>query len=95
MISYLYYNQIYLASYLTPIDTNRLQISLYPNYGLCRMDRLGFYILSVSFCAYQISILLWTFWTPYKRRRLMEQKDEKNRTKFINKTELVNIDQSI
>ncbi|CAF0831072.1 unnamed protein product [Adineta steineri] len=74
-----------LSSYLTPIATNALHLSLYPEYSLCRLDRYGFYVLSFAFCLYQILILLWTFWTPYKRRRVMQRKDEKNREDFISK----------
>ncbi len=85
VVSYIYYNQIYLASYLTPTATNALHLSLYPEYSLCRLDRYGFYILSIVFCLYQILIILWTFWTPYKRRRAMEHKDEKIRADFMSK----------
>lgn len=85
IVSYIYYNQIYLAAYLTPITTSALHLSLYPDYTLCRLDRYGFYILSIVFCLYQILILLWTFWTPYKRRQMMERKDEKNRAEFMSK----------
>ena len=85
VVSYIYYNQIYLAAYLTPITTSALHLSLYPEYSLCRLDRYGFYILSMIFCVYQVFILLWTFWTPYKRRRSMQQKDEKIRAEFLNR----------
>ncbi|UJR20951.1 hypothetical protein I4U23_024059 [Adineta vaga] len=85
VVSYIYYNQIYLASYLTPVATNALHLSLYPEYSLCRLDRYGFYVLSFIFCLYQILILLWTFWTPFKRRQAMQRKDEKNREDFMNK----------
>ncbi|CAF1237225.1 unnamed protein product [Rotaria sordida] len=85
VVSYLYYNQIYLTSYLTPNNTQQLQLSLYPEYFICRIDRYGFFILSIIFCLYQILILLWTFWTPYKRRRLIRQKDERRRTELMNK----------
>ncbi|CAF2981366.1 unnamed protein product [Rotaria sp. Silwood2] len=61
VVSYLYYNQIYLASYLTPNNAQELQLSLYPEYIICHIDRLGFYILSIVFCLYQVLILLWTF----------------------------------
>ena len=83
MISYLYYNQIYSAAYATPSSPNALHLSLYPGYSLCFLDRIGFAVLSVLFCLYQILILVWTFWKPYKRRRLMKQKDEKNRAEFM------------
>ena len=83
MISYLYYNQIYSAAYATPSSPNALHLSLYPGYSLCFLDRIGFAVLSVLFCLYQIVILVWTFWKPYKRRRLMKQKDEKNRAEFM------------
>ena len=85
IVSYIYYNQIYLATYLTPITTHALHLSLYPEYSLCRLDRYGFYVLSVIFCLYQIFILLWTFWTPYKRRLSMQRKDDKVRADFISK----------
>jgi hypothetical protein len=85
VVSYIYYNQIYLAAYLTPQSTNSLHLSLYPDYSLCRLDRYGFYVLSIAFCLYQILILFWTFWTPYKRRRVMKCKDEKNREEFMSK----------
>ncbi|CAF0842805.1 unnamed protein product [Adineta ricciae] len=85
VVSYIYYNQIYVAAYLTPAATNALHLSLYPEYSLCRLDRIGFYVLSGAFCLYQIFILLWTFWKPYKRRRAMKRKDEKNREDFLNK----------
>ncbi len=85
MVSYIYYNQIYSASYLTPITTNALHLSLYPAYSLCRLDRYGFYVLSIIFCVYQIWILLWTFWTPYKRRKSMQRKDEEIRAAFLSK----------
>ena len=92
VVSYIYYNQIYIASYLTPVATNALHLSLYPEYSLCRLDRIGFYVLSGAFCLYQILILLWTFWKPYKRRRAMKRKDEKNREDFL--TKLGNSDSS-
>ncbi|CAF0881969.1 unnamed protein product [Rotaria sp. Silwood1] len=85
VVSYLYYNQIYLASHLTPNNIQDLQLSLYPEYYICHIDRYGFYILSIIFCLYQVFILLWTFWTPYKRRRSMKRKDEKNRADLMNK----------
>ncbi|CAF2086547.1 unnamed protein product [Rotaria magnacalcarata] len=85
VVSYLYYNQIYLATYLTPTNISELQLSLYPEYSICRIDRYGFFILSFIFCLYQILILLWTFWKPYKRRRSMKRKDEKTRVEFMNK----------
>jgi len=85
VVSYIYYNQIYLAAYLTPVTTSALHLSLYPEYSLCQLDRYGFYVLSIVFCVYQIIILLWTFWTPYKRRQSMERKDEKVRAEFMNK----------
>ena len=84
IISYIYYNQIYMAAYKTPSSSNALHLSSYPNYDLCRLDRYGFFIISILFCVYQIFILIWTFWTPYKRRRIMRLKDEKNRAEFIN-----------
>jgi len=85
IVSYIYYNQIYLAAYLTPVTTQALHLSLYPEYTLCRLDRYGFYILSFIFCLYQILILLWTFWRPYKRRRAMARKDELIRAEFRQK----------
>lgn len=85
IVSYIYYNQIYLASYLTPVTTQALHLSLYPEYSLCRLDRYGFYILSFIFCLYQTLILLWTFWRPYKRRRAMARKDELIRAEFRHK----------
>lgn len=84
LISYIYYNQIYLATYETPTSSNALNLSLYPDYNLCRLDRYGFLTLSVLFCLYQILILIWTFWNPYKRRRSMKLKDEKNRAEYNN-----------
>ncbi|CAF4614950.1 unnamed protein product, partial [Rotaria magnacalcarata] len=69
----------------TPTNISELQLSLYPEYSICRIDRYGFFILSFIFCLYQILILLWTFWKPYKRRRSMKRKDEKTRVEFMNK----------
>ena len=84
VVSFIYYNQIYSAAYSTPVSTNALHLSLYPEYFLCRLDRFGFFVLAIAFCLYQIVILFWTFWTPYKRRRTMKRKDEKYRAEFLN-----------
>ena len=84
VISYIYYNQIYEASAQTPPKPTALHLSLYPDYALCRLDRYGFFIFLSSFCLYQIVILFWTVWVPYKRRRAMSQKDEKNRAQLTN-----------
>ena len=86
IISYIYYNQIYLASSQASVTTSALHLSLYPDYSLCRIDRYAFFIFLSSFCLYQILILLWTFWVPYKRRRAMSHKDELNRTQLTHKT---------
>lgn len=85
IISYIYYNQIYLASSQPSITNDALQLSLYPDYSLCRLDRYAFFIFLSSFALYQILILIWTFWVPYKRRRAMSHKDEKNRAQLTNK----------
>ncbi len=67
------------------MTTNALHLSLYPEYSLCRLDRYAFFIFLTLFFLYQIFILLWTIWTPYKRRRAMSHKDEKNRAQLKNK----------
>jgi hypothetical protein len=85
IISYIYYNQLYIASSQNPMTTNALHLSLYPEYSLCRLDRYAFFIFLTLFFLYQIFILLWTIWTPYKRRRAMSHKDEKNRAQLKNK----------
>jgi len=85
IISYIYYNQLYIASSQSPITTSALHLSLYPEYSLCRLDRYAFFIFLTLFFLYQIFILLWTIWTPYKRRRAMSHKDEKNRAQLKNK----------
>jgi len=85
IISYIYYNQLYIASSQSSITTNALHLSLYPEYSLCRLDRYAFFIFLTLFCLYQIFILLWTIWVPYKRRRAMSNKDEKNRAQLKNK----------
>lgn len=77
IISYIYYNQIYIASALSPPKTNALHLSLYPEYSLCRLDRYAFFIFLTLFSIFQIFVLLWTIWVPYKRRRAMSKKDEK------------------
>ena len=83
VISYIYYDQIYQASAQTPLTANALNLSTHPEYSLCRLDRLAFFCFLSSFCLYQIIILLWTVWVPYKRRRAMSQKDERNRAHLI------------
>jgi len=82
IISYIYYNQLYFASAQSPRATNALHLSLYPEYSLCRLDRYAFFIFLSLFGLYQIFILLWTIWTPYKRRREMSQKDDKNQAQL-------------
>jgi hypothetical protein len=81
-ISYIYYNQIYVASSQTPLTTPALHLSLYPQYSLCRLDRYAFFIFLSLFSLYQIFILFWTVWTPYKRRCAMSRKDEENRAQL-------------
>lgn len=83
VISYIYYDQIYQAASQIPITVNALNLSTHPGYDLCRLDRLAFFFFLSSFGLYQIIILLWTIWVPYKRRRAMSQKDEKNRAHLI------------
>ncbi|UJR28570.1 hypothetical protein I4U23_009803 [Adineta vaga] len=85
VISYIYYNQLYSATSQSPVTTNALHLSLYPEYSLCRLDRYAFFIFLTLFFLYQIFILIWTFWVPYKRRYAMSNKDEENRAKFQNK----------
>jgi len=85
IISYIYYNQLYLAASQPTITTNALHLSLYPEYSLCRLDRYAFFIFLSLFGLYQILILVWTFWGPYKRRYNMSYKDEQNRAQLTNK----------
>ncbi len=85
IVSYIYYNQIYEASSQGPITTNALNLSLYPEYSLCRFDRYAFFIFLSLFFLFQVLILLMTVWVPYKRRRAMSHKDEKIRAKLNNK----------
>lgn len=85
VISYIYYNQLYVATSQPMITTNALHLSLYPEYSLCRLDRYAFFFFLTIFCAYQVLILIWTFWVPYKRRYAMSCKDEENRAQLINK----------
>lgn len=85
IISYIYYNQIYIAAAQSPTTTNALHLSLYPEYSLCRLDRYAFFIFLSIFVLYQVVILFMTIWTPYKRRRAMSQKDEINREQLKDK----------
>ncbi|CAF1207015.1 unnamed protein product [Adineta ricciae] len=85
IISYIYYNQLYIATSQSTITTNALHLSLYPEYSLCRLDRYAFFFFLALFCVYQIFILIWTFWVPYKRRSAISRKDEENRAKLLNK----------
>lgn len=65
-----------------------MNLSLYPEHSLCRLDRYAFFIFFTLFCLYQILIILWTTWIPYKRRRAMSSKDEKIRAQIIHRTTL-------
>ncbi|CAF1250108.1 unnamed protein product [Adineta steineri] len=85
IISYIYYNQLYLATSQPTITTNSLHLSLYPEYSLCRLDRIAFFVFLSIFFVYQVLILIWTFWVPYKRRYAMSHKDEENRAQLLNK----------
>jgi hypothetical protein len=85
IISYIYYNQLYFAASQSVKNTAALHLSLYPEYSLCRLDRYAFFIFLSLFSLYKILILLWTVWKPYKRRRAMSNKDEKNRAEKISK----------
>ncbi|CAF0756841.1 unnamed protein product [Rotaria sp. Silwood1] len=86
IISYFYYNQIYLTASQPSITTNEIHHSLYPEYSLCRLDRYAFFIFCSLFFIYQILILLCTIWIPYKRRCAMRYKDEKTRAQLTNTT---------
>ncbi|CAF0719358.1 unnamed protein product [Rotaria sordida] len=88
IISYFYYNQIYLTASQSSITTNDIHHSLYPEYSLCRLDRYAFFIFCSLFCLYQILILFCTMWIPYQRRRAMSRKDERIRTQLTNTTTL-------
>ncbi|CAF3429695.1 unnamed protein product [Rotaria socialis] len=88
VISYFYYTQIYLASSQPSLTPHAINLSLYPEYSLCRLDRYAFFIFCSSFFLYQILILLCTLWVPYRRRLAMSRKDEEIRTELIHKTTL-------
>ncbi|CAF1193464.1 unnamed protein product [Rotaria magnacalcarata] len=88
VISYFYYTQIYLASSQPSLTPQAINVSLYPEYSLCRLDRYAFFIFCSSFFLYQVLILLCTLWVPYRRRLEMSRKDEEIRTEIMHKTTL-------
>ncbi|CAF2820154.1 unnamed protein product [Rotaria sp. Silwood2] len=62
VVSYLYYNQIYLVSYLTPNNTQELQLSLYPEYFICRIDHYVLYKFGPTFNHADYCLSIENFW---------------------------------